>query len=269
MKTLARIFVGALLVALALVAGALKPALAVPLGAGCLALGFAFGWLAWRVSGRSSNSGSVPSSAAMDQMEKNPGGDVMLHGVVEGDPPLVGPISGAPCLSYRIELFRPGPKGEELVALEEQACDRLVLSDASGRVALSAEPRTLASVGAPVAHTALTGWLGTPDEDPRLARATRHLATDEELEAAEYRVVERAVRHGASLTAVGRMVRRAGEPVLVPSEKPSASLRFEVQAAPASRRIALACATLAVLSLVAGISLIVAGPERAIGAQRP
>lgn len=59
-----------------------------------------------------------------------------------------------------------GAKGEELVALEEQACDCVVLADGTGRVALSAEPRGLVSAGAPVSETAATGWLGTPEKIP-------------------------------------------------------------------------------------------------------
>ncbi len=198
----------------------------------------------------------IPASDAMARLDRGDGTEVALHGKVEADPPLVAPISGVPCLSYRLELFRKAAAGEELVALEEQACDRVVMSDASGRVALSADPRGLLAAGVPVAEVSTAGELGTGIADPRLQRAIRHLSPNAPADGATYRVTERAVQNGTPMTAVGRMVRRAGEPVLVPTLAARVSLTFDGDASRNYRRLMFACATLAALSVGLGFALL-------------
>lgn len=106
-------------------------------------------------------------------------------------------------------------------------------------------------------------------EDPRLARAVRDLASDDELAAAQYRIVERAVRHGTAMTAMGRMARRAGEPVLIPALAAKVSLRFGSNASTGYRKLMFACAALAVLCMGAGLALISTRSEAPVEARGP
>jgi hypothetical protein len=238
----------------------------------CVVAGAAFTTIAIRARRALRSAESRKATAASDAMsglDRGDGAEVTLQGLIEGDPPLVAPVSGVPCLSYRVELFRQDAGGEELIALEEAACDRMVLTDASGRVALSADARGLRAAGAPAAETVATGALGSEKDDPRLQRAARHLSPTGLTPGATYRAVERAVQHGAPMTAVGRMVRRAGEPVLVPTLAARVSLRFGGDAMQGYRRLMFGSAVLAALSVGAGFALISAPHEAPVKVEEP
>ncbi|MFN7133726.1 MAG: hypothetical protein ACK4N5_16735, partial [Myxococcales bacterium] len=86
--------------------------------------------------------------------------DVVLRGRLAGDPQLLAPVSNVPCAQYRYEVrrARAGERADagDLMAMDEGGCDRILLEDRSGRVALTGAPALLAR-GAPLQETVVEG----------------------------------------------------------------------------------------------------------------
>ena len=250
--------------------------LATAVGILCVMAGAAFATVAARARKAlqsAAHRSVISTSDAMSRLDGGGSAEVTLQGSIEADPPLMTPMGAVPCLSYRLELFRHNNGTDELIGLEEVSCDRVVIADHSGRVVLSTDPRGLSAAGAPVTETVATGSLGTPTEDSRLRRAVRQLEPKGPMPGATYRAVEHFIQHGAPMTAVGRMVRRAGEPVLVPTLAARVSVRFGGDATQGYRRLMVTCAALSALSVGAGLALVSSPkeipPEQSSDSQTP
>lgn len=225
-----------------------------------VAAGAAFAFVALRARRSLVQAEDARPIAAADAMARLAAGDaapVAVEGAIEGDPPVYGPVSGRPCIGYRVELFRLTGRGEELVGLEEASCDRVVLADGTARLAVSVDPAALRVSGAPVTEATAVGVPGAPGAPARLARVVQ-LDRSAGGGGGRYRAVERSVPSGARMAAVGRMVRRGGEPVLVPALAAAVSLRFGAPSdvVRATRRVMIACTVLAAVSVASGMALL-------------
>ncbi len=238
----------------------------------CVAAGAAFATLAARARRALRGAEGVPPVAtaeAMARLQRGDGGSLTLEGRIEGDPPLVAPLSGVPCVGYRLHLYRKANGVEELVALEESACDRVVLADGTGKLALSVDPRGFRKLGAPWVDFSAAGVVGGRGDNPRLARVVKQLEARDSPGGSAYRAEERAVPNGAPAAAVGRVVRRGGEPILVPALAPNLSVRFGARESVTRgyRRLMFTCALLSAVCVAAGFALFAsprAEPEVAV-----
>lgn len=183
--------------------------------------------------------------------------ELTVRGRLCGDPALTAPVSSRPCLFYRMEVHRGPPgAGEELVALEESAAERLVLRDEGGQVAVAAT-MALRPSGARLALEVARGEVEAeeirrPSPEQRLAALARRLDPDPpERGLCAYRVVERALVEATPVIISGRLQRREGELQLVPGGQ---GVQLVAEAQRAARRHGGATLRLASASLLAALA---------------
>jgi len=164
---------------------------------------------------------AVTVAAALDGFTEGEARTVVVQGSLAGDPPLLGPVSGAPCLRYRLEAWRTESGEAELIAFDETASERLVLQDSTGRVPLSLAPGLLPREGL-IRETVASGrahasdlWSETPPPDRIAALARAHDPAPAQSGSVEYRFRERTLPDGVAAVARGVIRRVEGELVLV------------------------------------------------------
>jgi hypothetical protein len=164
----------------------------------------------WRLRRRALARERETIGVAVERLASEGAALVSLRGRLYGDPASSAPISGKPCLRYRIEVRRAGADAEgELVCLEEGGCPRLVLRDGQGQVALDEliVPRDArASESVVEGDVGAAEMLERPAPGRLLARLARRFDPEPPCEGTlGYRMRELAVLDGLAATVVGRL----------------------------------------------------------------
>ncbi|MGI5862423.1 MAG: hypothetical protein ACOX6T_10250 [Myxococcales bacterium] len=192
----------------------------------CVLVSLLLGWLAWRAFARyraAQAEARATVARALELFGEEGAVMVSVRGKLVGDPPLIAPLSGKPCLGFRLEVLRGRGAEADLVYLDLGRAERLVLRDEGGQVALARVARLFR--GLAQSESRLEGevdakeLLERPAPKRPIARRARELDPDPPLAGLHhYRFIEHLLPDQAPAKIAGVLSRAAGEPMLEPWE---------------------------------------------------